>query len=90
MNPVSLAAPTVPVSEELPGPEDYDPGIGLFLLVVFLLVAVAVLALSFRKQLRRTDRNFGGDGSGRGGVVGDPDRATGDEDRGDGGAGRNP
>lgn len=88
MTPVSLAAPIVPVSEELPGPEDYDPGIGLFLLIVFLLVAVAVLALSFRKQLRRTDRNFGGDGSGEGGVVGDSDSATHDDDRGDGAAGR--
>lgn len=88
MNPVSLAATTVPVSEELPGPEDYDPGIGLFLLIVFLLVAVAVLALSFRKQLRRTDRNFSGDGSGKGGVIGNSDSAARDDDRGDGGAGR--
>lgn len=81
MNPVSLAALIVPVSEEIPDPSDYDPGWGLFLLVVFLVVAVVVLALSFRKQLRRTDAHFAGDGSGRDGVTGDSDSASGEDDR---------
>lgn len=71
MNPVSLAALIVPVSEDLPGPSDYDPGWGLFALVVFLLVAVVVLALSFRKQLRKTDAHF----------TGDSDSASGENDQ---------
>ncbi len=89
MNTVSLWALLVPLSEEdITQPEDYDPGIGLFLLIAFLVVAVVVLWLSFRKQLRKTDRNFLGDGSGRG----DSDSAAGDGDRpeagGDGESGR--
>jgi hypothetical protein len=80
MNTVSLWALLVPLSEEdITQPEDYDPGIGLFLLIAFLVVAVVVLWLSFRKQLRKTDRNFLGDGSGRGGTIGDSDSAA--EDR---------
>jgi hypothetical protein len=38
--------------------------------------------------MRKTDRNFLGDGSGRGGTIGDSDSAAGDSDRGDGGTDR--
>ncbi len=78
----SLLTAAVTVAEDLPTEEDYRPGWPLFLVLAGLALAVVVLAFSFRKQLRRTDRNFGatetgtgetGDGSGRGGVIGDSD-----------------
>ena len=82
----SLLTTAVIVADDLPTDEDYRPGWPLFLVLAGLALAVVVLAFSFRKQLRRTDRNFGGsgsetgtgttgggDGSGRGGVIGDSD-----------------
>ena len=76
----SLLTAAVTVAEDLPTEEDYRPGWPLFLVLAGLAIAGVLLALSFRKQLRKTDRNFGdtptgetGDGSGRGGVIGDSD-----------------
>jgi hypothetical protein len=60
MNPVSLAVVVVPLSEDITQAEDYNPGWGLFALVAFLVVAVVLLARSFRKQLRNADRHFTG------------------------------
>lgn len=77
MSPVmtTLLTTAVIVAEDLPTEEDYRPGWPLFLVLAGLAIAGVVLALSFRKQLRKTDRNFGetGDGSGDGGVIGDSD-----------------
>lgn len=58
MNPVDLAAALAPLSEDITQAEDYNPGWGLFALIAFLVVAVVLLARSFRKQLRKADRHF--------------------------------
>ena len=71
MSPVSLTAVVVPLSEDITQAEDYNPGWGLFALIAFLVVAVVLLARSFRKQLRRADRHFTG---------GETDREAGDGD----------
>jgi hypothetical protein len=81
MNAMTLWTVLVPLSEELPGENDYKPGWVLFAIIMFLAVAVVVLAFSFRKQLRKADRHFGASegGAGNGGTIGDSDSAAGDD-----------
>jgi membrane protein implicated in regulation of membrane protease activity len=74
MNPVSLAAVVVSLSEDITQAEDYNPGWGLFALIAFLVVAVVLLARSFRKQLRKADRHFAGREADREAGDGDGDR----------------
>ena len=82
MNATTLWAVLVPLSNDITTEEDYRPGWLLFAIIAFLVLAVVVLALSFRKQLRRADKHFlPQNGSGDGGTVGDSDSAGGDDRR---------
>jgi hypothetical protein len=79
MNAMTIWTVLVPLSNDITTEEDYRPGWMLFALIAFLVLAVVVLAFSFRKQIRKTDRHFTEtDGSGRGGVIGDSDSAEDD------------
>jgi hypothetical protein len=79
MNATTLWAVLVPLSNDITTEEDYRPGWLLFALIMFLVLAVVVLGLSFRKQLRKADKHFlPPDGSGEGGTIGDSDSAGGD------------
>jgi hypothetical protein len=45
----------VPLAEDIPDPNDVRPGWIGFVVVVVLALAVVVLLLSFRKQLKKVD-----------------------------------
>ncbi|HEU4514765.1 MAG TPA: hypothetical protein VFR87_16775 [Nocardioidaceae bacterium] len=82
MNATTLWAVLVPLSNDITTEEDYRPGWLLFALIMFLVLAVVVLGLSFRKQLRKADKHFlPPDGSGKGGMIGDSDSAGGEDRR---------
>ncbi len=82
MNLTTLGAALIPLSNDITTEEDYRPGWLLFAIIAFLVIAVVVLARSFRKQLRKADRHFlPPDGSGKGGMIGDSDSADGDDRR---------
>lgn len=48
----------VPLSNDIPDPNDVKPGWVGATVIVLLGVAVVVLAFSFRKQVRKADRHF--------------------------------
>ncbi|HEX6485414.1 MAG TPA: hypothetical protein VF012_01780 [Nocardioidaceae bacterium] len=52
---VALWTAMVPLAEEIPDPNDVKPGWVGFTVVVVLMVAVVLLWLSFRKQLKKVN-----------------------------------
>lgn len=82
----------VPSSTDIPDPDDVKPGWIGATVIVLLGIAVVLLFLSLRRQIRKADRHFaesdrgeggGGEGGGGegGGTIGDSDSAAGDTDR---------
>jgi len=85
---VALWAAMAPLAEEVPDPNDVKPGWIGFTVVVVLMVAVVLLWLSFRKQLRKV--NFeepsedGENGPAAGGAAGPPGGSNPENDNGRG------
>jgi hypothetical protein len=69
---MTLLTALLPFAKQAPDPADVRPGLIGFLMFLGLLVAVVLLWLSMRKQLRkvnfeeRDDRESGGTGAGAG------------------------
>lgn len=57
MIPLNTALTAVSLAQDIPDPNDVKPGWIGFVVVVLLAVALVVLLLSFRKQLRKVDAN---------------------------------
>jgi len=55
----------VPLSNDIPDPEDVRPGWVSAVLFVLLALAVVLLAFSLRKQLRKADKHFRRSGDGQ-------------------------
>lgn len=60
MNPLTVARTAMAIlADKVPDPNDVKPGWIGFVVIITLMVAVVVLLLSFRKQLRKVDGHFG-------------------------------